>query len=70
MKNIPSCEKCKKRECEEMGKPCKVMETYLRDCKIYGAEWIRPQMPSNQRTSWNRWRELPFSVVKPPETDI
>ena len=56
------CNDCKDKKCTKTGKPCKEVEKYLRDNKIWGRNWIRPMMPSNKRgDGQSAFREIPFS---------
>lgn len=58
-----TCEKCKKKECSETGKPCKKIEEALRKEKIYSRDYIRPHLPYRLRKKFGKWREIPLSSL-------
>jgi hypothetical protein len=58
------CEKCKRKSCLKVGKPCKKVEKVLKKEKIYGLEYIRPLVSANKRKDGcGRSREIPFSSI-------
>jgi hypothetical protein len=58
------CKTCQNKSCLKTKKPCKKVEKILRAEGVYSADWIRPEMPNNQkRKKWGRWREIPISSL-------
>lgn len=58
------CSKCKNKTCLKDGKPCAEVEKTLRDAGIFGREWIRPEMPKEERKpGMSKFREIPFSSL-------
>lgn len=66
---VDNCAKCKKQTCIKTGKLCAKIERILRKEKIYGADWIRPKMPSGKRDK-GEWREVPFSMLNRQNIDF
>jgi len=62
MKTI--CQECKDKVCLKTGKPCKEVEQMLSSQGIHSADWIRPEMPKNERKPGkSKFREIPFSSL-------
>ena len=55
-----SCGKCKDRG--SCVKVCEAIEGQLRAEGIYSADYIRPQLPPEEKVRWGNWREIPFSA--------
>ena len=60
---MPNCEECQQRKCIETGKPCKLVERWLKTFGIKSADWIRPENPKGIRDIKGRWKETPFSAL-------
>lgn len=59
------CKDCINKKCLKLGKPCKEVEQELRKNKIYGSQYIRPELSSKgDRDTHGRLREIPYSNLR------
>ena len=66
MDNAFSCENCTDKECLKTGHICEKVEKLFGKYGIYSADYIRPEMPHNEKRKGCRWREIPMSAFKHP----
>jgi len=58
--SLTICERCRKKECLDIQRPCKRLEELLRRRGIYSANYIRPKRSTQQAREDNlgQWREI------------